>query len=1406
MRIKIPIRKPIIVLLCVFLSMGVLYPKVDAVSTKDGLDGIWYDSFNDTKNITFLDHSPSNLTCVNGAIEFKKNTTEYKTYSFDDSKIKHQHFAYFYTTSFFIIPWWRKYSPQTHISKENMFDDFFNQSIKFDDTDYATQKNFILKNCIIQHFRFKLDSSADIINEINITWKGKATKNANMEFLYWNKSGGILKRGIWNHTHLGYDIGKDNITKHLTLKKGEIENALDDNNYIDFCVIAYFFPNLLKSCSLSTNYVQVKTKGEQGYKIGTGIVQTKDPIDPTAISTRYKGFYWETLTWNDYKNDGTTIHYQLLYEDSTPNNYIPVENKFFLHNPGENNTYGFTQPPVYLNAIPYEKLKIRAVMKNDVSPLTTPRIYSWALTWQNSTQWQDSFNTSYRVARKNKVVVGDGFVDISRIQGEWPMFGFNPENNRATTGSGPTSSVRYWISNNVGGRFRNPVIGDGKIFVISDNSTVLYEYSMKKTSTSNYQPYQSSHSFENNIVNSPAITDEYVIVATGQMGNGGHINSIFALDKDNISNEPIWEFKNSNVPICYFSSPVIAGDTIYITTWGGSNGSKTNINNKLLAIDLNGSLVWPADLPAGSNSTPAVSLSSNKIIAACSSFEDEDSSLFAFDLNGKLLWNASVGTIGYASPVIYKDMVFVMAAVKNGLKKDTKIYGLNLSDGTIRWSEIITSKSTGNHMDISDSTPAIYNDTLYVAAPNGTLFAFHAADGTPLWSISVYDRPALPLSKCQSLISSPVYAEGFIYLGTPSETSDQIKAVDTKTQKVSWSYTTAYQPDGGLRCPVLGSPIVSNGLLFVADEFSHLYCMGIYSVPTQQRDASLTSLPIRLPESYWWDKFFAYTNYNTTYSQITFKLLDENFNIIKDLQNGSSLLLSTRTLPRTIRLRADFTTKNVSADNPQLLQWRLTFIEDVKPPFIDIKTIQPSFSEWLNIVVPQISIDAKDNDTGLLVSSAQYTVQYVANNNTYTNTYRAYCTGSNGTTALQTISANLSEIPDYDNITALKSIEFTIQDLAGNIARKYIPIKQDTVDPVSYVLTQSMKPRYNETAKYIWINTTSYDNGSDASGVTLVELFYRYSSSRVFSGEWILFSSSTQKSPRFSFNFTNDPGQPGGYFELCTRATDKAGNIEELPSKGDVSFLYDWTKPDYPSYSGEILWFNELPVFSVSFSDDFRLDTIQYQPNFESTWSTIASRVNASTYDTDAVGHTWVLKQAYWDRMIEGEVYYLYFRINDTLGNTLFVTNNNDAIVIRKDTSPPSIDIDTPDVDTQLTWNDNFKIEGLGSDKNGSGIKEAFLYYRFSKDNSTWGDWSVFGDTPGSLPYEWQFSASDGDGYYQIKINVTDYAGNVVGSPTRTIIVASFPTTLALILVGLIVVFLIISIVLFFKWRKKQTT
>ena len=153
-----------------------------------------------------------------------------------------------------------------------------------------------------------------------------------------------------------------------------------------------------------------------------------------------------------------------------------------------------------------------------------------------------------------------------------------------------------------------------------------------------------------------------------------------------------------------------------------------------------------------------------------------------------------------------------------------------------------------------------------------------------------------------------------MYIGTPS---GLIYALDASTGNSSFG--TTRRSRYGPQPQSYGSPAVSNGLVFIADENGVLYSLGRFTTTTKQVSGRIISVPIRLPEALWWDSFYANVSVLKDVSSITFKLLDEGGNVLNDnLINGKSLTLGGLVLDRMVRLQADFSSSNLSKSNPKL--------------------------------------------------------------------------------------------------------------------------------------------------------------------------------------------------------------------------------------------------------------------------------------------------------------------------------------------------------------------------------------------------------------------------------------------------------------------------------------------------------
>ncbi|HVQ00832.1 MAG TPA: PQQ-binding-like beta-propeller repeat protein, partial [Candidatus Thermoplasmatota archaeon] len=1339
----------------IVLLVGSLFPsRVVASSHVDIDDGIYTDDFHDNNSIQFLDATSgcTRDSTTNSAHMVINHGVTKQNYSFATTA---NHKAYAKTTffsitgqlfgfgrpgSFFLSP------SRLGVSRNEFGDTDYDALNAKNETrvpghpnhpNYAwTSSSGIQKN-VIHYFRFQLSGPAEVIGDLTVQWYGKAVNAQRIEMYYWHY--GALMSG-W--VSLAFNTDTEYQTLMRTINETQLEEALDDNNYIDLCVVAYGVRPTL-TCTLYSDYILLQSLRTGLYRTGYGYVQTTSTIDLTSNTG-----YWELLDWKDDTPAGTNITYQILYNSA--GTYVPVSNSLL-----NGNEEGFSTPPVSLTPLKnyYTNIKLQANLSTN-DPTVTPSLYNWTVTWQTGNRWQDHFHSDLRVEEKDNVEVNYGSVNISLVRGDWPMFGQNPSNTRASTGSAVLTDDRYWYSvyfdptwnetpvsmvlNGqslyVASQLKN-TDGLGRIIRYSKidvpTSNIGKEYSTNNQNFYKVQPFDKFGKYQSGIVGSPAISGQYLVVATGRLG---YPNYVLGFNKDDPSSNP-WVY-NDTSSLCYWGSPTIANGYVYLTGWSGDESfAGYQVNNEVLALDLESgakkwSFTFPSDPkpshPSWSFSTPAYS--NGTVVVGC--MNDLNDSLFALDATtGELLWNTSVGTIGKAAPVIYDNTVYVVSENNTvpmffprlDLIKKTQVMlsAVDLKSGEIRWQSLLGNQKYNrwSHLgnptfSYAQTTPVIAGGVLYVVSPDWNISAFDVSkDNTRLWSVTILGRAPLHPSL---LLSSPAYSGGYLYVNIPGGT---LTALNTSSKDFSWQYPTKIQL-------ITTDPITSNGLVFFGDDSGEVYSLGNYFVPNTQVNGTVISKPITLPKGYWWKSFYAVTNETSGLNSITFRLLDSHDNIIKSLTSGAAVVVANATLGRTIRLRADLWASNGSV-NPQLLSWNITFIQDITPPYIDRSSLIPNqySSVWVNQIVPEFTIKVKDNGTGLLVSSATYRLNYVAHNVTHVVTRSAPCTGINGTTSIQTIDVNISQLSDYRNITALRGLTFNISDLAGNLRSLAFSFQQDTQPPSSRIIS-SLKSKYNTTSLYIPINAVAWDNttsASNASGVRYVRLYYRYSPVDNFTGtSWIYFANSTSQKPQWQFNFTDDPTQDGGYFQLATVAYDNAGNNESLPASGDVSFLYDWTIPSLPGFSGETLWFNEQPQLSTTFTDDFQLDMIQYRPNFDSTWKTIASDINTSSYSA-----TWQLDATDWQRMTPGQLYYVYFRITDIVGNVRNVISTTEALSVGKDLGTSlNVVIGVPPGQNHVITTGNFTVTASVNDSNGSGVSEVALYYQYSNDNRTWTDWT----------------------------------------------------------------------------------
>lgn len=1396
------------------------------------------------------------------------------------------------------------YPPSIHINREQQLttSSDYNKIAEKDSITYPTLGSGSgTSRQQVHHFRFKIEQDAESITKLGIYWHGKAENDLNITLYYW-QAFNLGSLGLWQQAD--QRISNDSFVSLHQNYTGDL--FIDTNGYVDICVVAT--PEYGEKCKLFTDYVSVTTQG-RGYAL-KGHVKSIE-VSPTTIDR------WQQFSWNDYEKNQTTIKYHLFYENET--GYPTYVEEQYV--PG--NQDGLSTSPVDISNIPTSyNLSIQAnLTTNDL--LFSPVIYNWGLTWQiENNRWQDHLNSSLRIDEEftENINIKAGRADLIPVLNHWPMFaGPTSSNTRANTGIGPDSNhsdLTWYSAVNGGGKQKNPVVKNAVLYVASQDGTKLYSFDAQATTGSTvFNPVKSHSLIPNHIMkNTPVVTDKYVVVATGSSAKGGGIaNTIYGFDHE-LGETPVWSFDygsvhNENPFISYASSPVYAGNNIYISTWSGDDSILNSVwnlvnysrgNNLLLALNEEGNLEWEYQLPTGSFCSPAVK--DDLVIVGCERMYGD--SIFAVNIDGEEQWSRNVGPIGYASPVISNNIVIVIAKQPSMIPvtANSVVYALQLNNGEILWNASIGDTTVDPYQYAGFNTPAVADDIVYVASPDGKLHAFNIENGEELWKKTVYDKKLL---STDYLLSSPGYTDGIIYIGTPDGT---LFGIDAETNETLWTEDT--MDESG----VISSPVIVDGLLYYIEQEGIIQCRGeLQFPPGEQTAGSMMSIPIHQPtdESYTWSRF--YTTYSQSNGDITFHITDEDGDniLLSDIENGESISTETVNTHDIIRLKAEFSA-NANAQ-VELLEWSVTYISDggdenitvfyedsftssdippncsidvrnqniglwntsaayllqyenesgeqttawiptnctgingstnretitanlselnftenitqyeqirfkikdtngdetfsewhtfphiippdeAKPAF-DETTFNPS-DEWVTSPQPTCTIRVQDKGTdenisGLNVSSATFTLNYTDNTGSHTDIFAATCTGVNGTTSVQTITATVANVENSDNFTNVSHIQFSIADMAGNQnTSSWFNLTIDDEKPYSQISNIASIPAVTNTSP-VAIEATANDN---LSGVAEVTLYYRLTTAT----QWSSFDSDSNAPYEWEFTIgSND----GGEYELCSVATDNAGNEEAFPPQRDVTFLYDPNPPNKPSFADEYRFTDEsIPEFNdVTFTDDYQLNKVEYRLNFEglNEWT----RINEQDLSTDSYTPTWNLKAAQWNEMQEDETYYLYFRVTDLLGNSYQTPSQNAALHLIKDLENATpYDPDLSEFD-QWHWNNEYTIR---VNVNETTINSVQLWYQYSSDNETWSNWSQYGDNLTAAPFEWLFNVQNGTGYYSFKTEVLTSQGAEITSEQQTVYVIIFPLLELILLTILVIILFVVTILLFQKRKQKK--
>jgi len=190
-------------------------------------------------------------------------------------------------------------------------------------------------------------------------------------------------------------------------------------------------------------------------------------------------------------------------------------------------------------------------------------------------------------------------------------------------------------------------------------------------------------------------------------------------------------------------------------------------------------------------------------------FGCDDGTITALDVRSKQVrWQYKTDGRVRSAVTVARDAV--LAASDDGF-----VYALELSSGVLLWgvdvartaaSRVLPATGPPYEYDYLQSSPVYADGMVFVGSPDGQLYAIDAEVGEVRWRFRTAGK----------VRSTPVVHDGTVYFGS---WDGHVYAVDTTSGKAKWHYDT-----GGI---VQGSPTISQGRLYVGSRAASLFALDI---------------------------------------------------------------------------------------------------------------------------------------------------------------------------------------------------------------------------------------------------------------------------------------------------------------------------------------------------------------------------------------------------------------------------------------------------------------------------------------------------------------------------------------------------------------------------------------------------
>lgn len=362
---------------------------------------------------------------------------------------------------------------------------------------------------------------------------------------------------------------------------------------------------------------------------------------------------------------------------------------------------------------------------------------------------------------------GEPFVQISRLNTDWPTYMQNYQNHGYSESPAPLTNEILWTAAVTGDEheFPTPVVVDGIVYYPQD-TTGDSLYALDAATGEILWKYRTGY------------TDDAVTVYDGYVYTPS--DSLWCLDAQ--TGERIWAFGAANDR---GGTPIVTEDAAFCAAGFSYGTPDSSIVYRLDRIT--GEVEWSQKLTGAT--TSCMSLWEDLLIVPT---KNNLALLAALDVEtGEIIWENYDAADGYhdSSPVIVDNAVYI-----TGL--DGTVRAINVNSGQTEW----------------EATSGI-NNCPTLSYHNGLLYhpqaCLDAATGSFIW-----ESEAIPHG-------STGIAEGCLYYGKMWPYEGEIFALNCSDGSEIWSY----QIGGGIN-GVVSSPSIVDGVMYIAGTDWNLYAFG----------------------------------------------------------------------------------------------------------------------------------------------------------------------------------------------------------------------------------------------------------------------------------------------------------------------------------------------------------------------------------------------------------------------------------------------------------------------------------------------------------------------------------------------------------------------------------------------------